>query len=748
MHPEALVQLIGSGNTATVEEEWMRLVEDAGASPARFLDYQVVLAELRRVGRSEMAEELAWAATEAVSSGHSAVEALRVAGPFLLALGESDEVRAQTVELYRTAYADRNGLEALLAEAGLAGSRPVRRALRTLEVCLVIGEGSFLASRDEAGAARVRRIDRGSWVFSVTTERGEEELEAVQLADRYEPAAESDFRVMRHFGPDELARRLQKDPVSVVIEICKWRGPNLDSDTLESLLVPQHLDTNDWKKWWTRTRTALKKCPFVRIQGRSPYTISYSDKPVAVEDSFQRDFDRTRDPLSQLAVVEEYLRECKTRTQTPAKDMLRRWYESFCSRAAGIRNGKEGLCPTPYRSPAQDSPTAGLLWVIARGVGEAAGIDGAADGAVELLKNSSQIGAIFEHMESEMLVDLACNSLIEGRPEDWPEQLLALLPMFPLASCDRTADRLVEAGKGRADFEPVVNRILADPIAHFEALLWLWDGPSKRDSISDVATVTILSRILRALEECRRSEEISKEAARKMASRAKSVLSARKYERFHECLQGLEPGMAGALRTQINRAESLGRAVREDVLSRLGHYFPTIDKRQEVPPWAREDVLYVTEAGLLRKQEEIAHHVNVKMKENSRAIGEAAARGDLSENSEYKFALEERDLLRARLAQMNDELGKAQVLDPAEVPRDHVGIGTKAVFRRVTDGQEYEMTFVGPWEADGKKGLFNYLAPVPQKIMGKRLGSTVQLEHGTASGEYELVALENVLAVD
>ena len=729
MQPEVLVQLIGSGNTATVEEEWMRLVDDAGTSPARFLEYQVVLAELCRMRRREMAEELTWAAIETLSSGHSAAEALSVAGPFLLTLGESAEIRAQTVALYRTAYSDQDGLDALLTEAGLEGSRPVRRALRTLEVCLGIDEGSFLASRDEEGAARVSRIDRESWVFSITTELGEEELGAVHLADRYEPAAESDFRVIRHFALEKLAKRLQKDPVSVVLDICKWRGPHIDSDTLESLLVPRHLDAGAWKKWWTRTRTALKKCPLIRIEGRSPYTISYSETPAALEDSFQREFDKARDPLSQLAIVEKYLRECKMCTQAPAKDMLRRWYESFSSRAP-------------------DSSTPGLLWVIARRVGEAAGLDGAADVTVEALKNSSDVSAVFKPMESEMLLDLACRSLVEGRPDDWQEQLLGLLPMFPLSICDRTADRLVQAGKGRADFEPAITRIMADPIPHFEALLWLWDGPSKPDSITDLAAITILTRILRALEECRRSEQVSKETDKRITSRAKSVLSARKYERYHECLQSLEPGMAGALRTQINRVDYLGRVVREDMLKHLGHYFPTIDKRQEVPPWAREDVLYVTKAGLLRKQKEIEHHVNVKMKENSRAIGEAAARGDLSENSEYKFALEERDLLRARLGQMNDEVAKAQVLDPADVPEDQVGIGTKAVFRRVTDGQDYEMTFLGPWEADGQKGLFNYLAPVPQKIMGKRIGSTVQLDHGDTSGEYELVAVENVLAED
>ncbi|GAG20270.1 unnamed protein product, partial [marine sediment metagenome] len=59
MKPESLIQLIGSGNTTTVDEEWMRMLEVPDLPSARMVAYRDVLAELCRVGKASQAEELA-----------------------------------------------------------------------------------------------------------------------------------------------------------------------------------------------------------------------------------------------------------------------------------------------------------------------------------------------------------------------------------------------------------------------------------------------------------------------------------------------------------------------------------------------------------------------------------------------------------------------------------------------------------------------------------------------------------------
>jgi transcription elongation GreA/GreB family factor len=279
------------------------------------------------------------------------------------------------------------------------------------------------------------------------------------------------------------------------------------------------------------------------------------------------------------------------------------------------------------------------------------------------------------------------------------------------------------------------------PIEHNEALLWLGDGPANEGAVPLPPLLTVLNRILLALDESRKDDGLGREVQRRIGHRARAMLSARKYERYQKCIETIERGVALALRTQLARLDNLGRTVHYDLLRILGERFPVKTEEPTVEPWERDDVLYVTPAGMTRKQREIDEHVNVKMRDNARAIGEAASRGDLSENSEYKFALEERDLLRGRLAQMNAEMEKAQVIEEADVPTDHVGIGTTVETERVADAERYNLTVLSPWEADVEAGIINYQTPLARRILGKKPGEVVEFDHQGASGEYKVIAL-------
>lgn len=710
----------------------MDVVESDEIDPTSFVRYRPVLEALCKEGKRDVAAEYAWAALESLSGRHTPHDVLTVAGPFLLAVGNNEELRAQVADLYRKAYTEVDGLEGLLKEAGIVSGRPVRRAVRTLEVCLRSNEGDFLVLRDEDGAARIDAIDRSEWRFTIDVGTGVETLGAVRLADAYAPASPTDFQVLRKFAPDAFLEKLLADPGSVVIELCKRNGSRINSIQLEEILVPHPFSEAQWKKWWTRARTALRKNPNILLEGRSPYSISFLDVPIQLEDELWTELRKTRVPIRQLEIVNNYLRECKVRNAPPSNEALCRCH-AFLSEGAA-------------KAVKSRSADAVVRCAIAARVGKLGKASNPAGQLVSLLKSADDFTTLFEKLETEALVDVACNYLTEARSDDWQDVLKGLLPSLPQACCNRAASQLIQAGRPMEDFHPIIAQILAAPVSHFGALLWLWDGPEGLELPPNAQPVSLLLRMIRALDEARLSESVPKGKLMNMKTSARATLSARKYERFEVCLTGLDAGMASAVRNQLQRSDALGRAVREDLLKRLSSVFPQESEEEATPPWDREDILYVTRQGLRRKNDEITEHLNVKMKENSRAIGRAAERGDLSENSEYKFALEERDLLRARLAQMNAEVARSHVVDPEEVPVDYIGIGTSAVFKRIGDGTFYEMSFLGPWEADADKQIFNYGAPLARSLMGKRIGDVVDFDHAGAQGKYEIMELRNALA--
>src|SRR5206468_11913087 len=130
-----------------------------------------------------------------------------------------------------------------------------------------------------------------------------------------------------------------------------------------------------------------------------------------------------------------------------------------------------------------------------------------------------------------------------------------------------------------------------------------------------------------------------------------------------------------------------------------------VKPQKRIAAWDDQETIWTTEAGLRRRTEERDDVENVQMRDNARRIGEAASYGDLSENSEYKFALEERDLLRARLAQINRELSVARLLTADIVPTESIGVGTKATLRNTADGSTRTITFLGPFDTNVDKSI-------------------------------------------
>ncbi|MFQ5589759.1 MAG: hypothetical protein ACE5HE_01220, partial [Phycisphaerae bacterium] len=515
MRPESLVKLVASGNLRTVEEEWLRITESADVTPARLIDYAVVLKELGRLGRVAEAESLAWAALEGISARQQASQALAVAGPFLLALGDSAEIRKQVAELYRATYTNDDGIDVLIRESGIEGGRPVRRALRTLDVCLAITEGSFLCPRDEAGAARVERIDTTTWQVTIAVAHGDrlstqdsngpagmlrcDTLDAIRLADGYRPASPDDFEVMRLFTPDRLASRLHDDPVAVVIHLLKQRQGKITRDELESLLVPVVMGHDQWKKWWTRARGVLKQHANIEITARAPYTIMYTTSSLSPEDRLLQDFKKVHDPQARWTAVEQYIREYRHRKEAPPAEALQHCYDHFCTRAG--------------KAMQAGNAQALLLWLIAAHIGEFGGIDAALDGAVAYLTEAPEsVGGVITAVESEALMDLVCRCLAKSHPDTWPDQLITLFPSLPMGSCDQAYTRLLGAGKTSVDLSGAVQQILSSPVQCFDALLWLWIGPGgDEDCLSGVAPVAVLMRILRSLDDARRSDKVDRE---------------------------------------------------------------------------------------------------------------------------------------------------------------------------------------------------------------------------------------------
>jgi transcription elongation factor GreA len=123
------------------------------------------------------------------------------------------------------------------------------------------------------------------------------------------------------------------------------------------------------------------------------------------------------------------------------------------------------------------------------------------------------------------------------------------------------------------------------------------------------------------------------------------------------------------------------------------------------------------------------------------AIAEARAHGDLSENAEYHAAKEAQGMNEAKVAELEDKLGRADVIDPAKLSGDTVKFG--ATVKLVDEDTDEEVTYkvVGDLEADVKGGKVSISSPIARALIGKSVGDSVEVTTPKGSRSYEILEI-------
>lgn len=146
----------------------------------------------------------------------------------------------------------------------------------------------------------------------------------------------------------------------------------------------------------------------------------------------------------------------------------------------------------------------------------------------------------------------------------------------------------------------------------------------------------------------------------------------------------------------------------------------------------------ITAEGFKRMEAELKQLKSVERPEIIKAIAEARAHGDLSENAEYSAAKEKQSFIEGRIQDLEARVSRAEVIDVSALSGDKVMFGATVVL--IDEETEEEVTYqiVGDYESDIKIGKLALNAPIARAIIGKSIGD--QIEVHTPKGEkfYEI----------
>ena len=126
-------------------------------------------------------------------------------------------------------------------------------------------------------------------------------------------------------------------------------------------------------------------------------------------------------------------------------------------------------------------------------------------------------------------------------------------------------------------------------------------------------------------------------------------------------------------------------------------------------------------------------------------IDEARAQGDLKENAEYHAAKDEQGLMEARIAELTDVVGRAQVVEPSTLAHERISFGSTVELIDQDTDEEVRYTIVGGQESNPSKGFISINSPMAKVLLGKEEGDEVTISLPSGKKMYDI---EEVLYVE
>jgi transcription elongation factor GreA len=152
----------------------------------------------------------------------------------------------------------------------------------------------------------------------------------------------------------------------------------------------------------------------------------------------------------------------------------------------------------------------------------------------------------------------------------------------------------------------------------------------------------------------------------------------------------------------------------------------------------------MTAEGYKALEDEINHLKTVERPATIRMIAEARAHGDLSENAEYHAAKERQGFIEGRVMELEDKLGRADVIDVSKLSGTTVKFGATVTMVDEDTEEQRKYQIVGDLEADAKKGRISISSPIARALIGKGKGDTVEVSAPGGARSYEILKVEFV----
>ncbi len=151
--------------------------------------------------------------------------------------------------------------------------------------------------------------------------------------------------------------------------------------------------------------------------------------------------------------------------------------------------------------------------------------------------------------------------------------------------------------------------------------------------------------------------------------------------------------------------------------------------------------IYLTSEGYEKLRKELEFLKTLRRRELSKEIEKARAHGDISENAEYTAAKETQGLNEKKIAELEEKLSNAQILDDTNMPKDEALIGAVVKLKDLDSKEELQYMLVSELEADFSQGKISVTSPIGEGLLGHKVNETVEIKVPAGILKYKILKI-------
>lgn len=548
-------------------------------------------------------------------------------------------------------------------------------------------------------------------------------------ADKLDVLSENDILVLSRTNPERIEELVKKKPCDLIVLVLENADcQSMMASEIERVLA-RLLGVVKYKKWWTATKKLLAKDPRIGVPLKKTDFYILRDEPVNPEEEVLEQFHATKNSKEKINLAEKLykLSENISIIKEELPDILNALTDA-------IKNTK---------TLSQADRLHGV-WVrnnLAR--------DLHAD--VETLEPSSK--SILEATVdfSELVADLPV--VYFGRYLDlikrvFPDRYTTMCEdLLKYSNGKFTTEcinfMLVEEMEERVNF--CLDRWLSDQTIKGPLLFWIVKNRASKKYESLIAPL-ISTKLLSAMFYAIDNEALQNASARRIPL---ADLLSDDRDLIPDLLNGTNVEIATDLAQTLLLNQGFEDLTKKSLLARFIKLYPSIQSllsaEAVVTAEEQSDVLVVSQKSFDAAKAEYEELINVKIPENKEAIATAREHGDLKENSEYKMARQDQDLLLARKNELEVNLSTAKVTDFSEAGTVSVGIGNVVTLKEGSTGKTRKYSILGAWDSDPNNDILSYKTPLAQGIIGKNVNDTVSTNIGGNEEQWTILSIERWL---